>query len=1039
VLRWFASLAAVMILVALFGIWRLMQGPIELNWLTPYVQTAFDHSGLGLKVTISGVRLGIDRGSHQLDLWAEDVRVSGPNGDLLARFPEMATSFGLDALLRGQLAPTQVIVERPVLHLVRDTSGAVSARIGTGEQAPADLGPAMLERLAGPREGDSPIGMLRHVSIRGATVSVDDKRSGRTWQADRVDLGVERGPKGVRGNFSLAMPLGSSLSELRARYIYFADRQVLDLDLSFDGVQPADIPPLIPELAQLQHVEAPVSGTLHTRIDLAQRMPEGSRLDLTIGKGALYSRWLPTGSVPIEKGELHAVYAPETSELHLDNLALDLGGGTELIASGAISGVTPELIAAPANARPPGHVGGKLAAVLKHAPVAQLATLWPMAFSPGGRRWVLDNIRDGVLDEATMRLGLDVDPVEHTAKVVNASGGLRYHDLAVNYFDGLPLLHKVAGSATFGDNHLDFTPSSGILNGLKITGGTVQLTTLDQPIDHLAIDLTLAGPLQDTLEVIDAKPLRYAHAIGIDPARVSGRAESQLHFKLPLLADLKPEAIDYTAKVTLTGANLGKVVLGRLVSDADLAIDVTHGGAHVEGTARIDGTPSKVDGSVFFHPKSGPLATYRLGMTLDDAARQRLAFDIAPDRLKGPIAVDVTYSVFAGNRGEATALLDLRGATLLMPEADWKKPAEQPGTAKLVLDLADDGITQIPQLDVKAPGLDGHFSAQFSADHKRVDRVDVRRLVVGQTNLSGVMTRRDTGGWRADIRAASVDARHLIKEATTSAPSVQSPPLALTAQIDRLILGAQREVRQVSAQLLRTGGVWQSGRITAQFVNSHRLSLQFAENGGDRLVFRSDDLGAALQVLGVADGAVGGSLTIDGRLSEVAGKRVLNAHVEGENYTMNRTPMMARLLALPSLTGIASTLSGSGLPFSTLRGDFVYNGTRLTLERLLAFGEALGITANGSVDLDRDWIELQGTVAPAYLLNSIIGNVPIIGPLLGGGSQGLFAANYRLDGPIAEPRVMVNPLSALAPGFLRQLFAPITGLPAPQAQQQAEH
>jgi hypothetical protein len=106
---------------------------------------------------------------------------------------------------------------------------------------------------------------------------------------------------------------------------------------------------------------------------------------------------------------------------------------------------------------------------------------------------------------------------------------------------------------------------------------------------------------------------------------------------------------------------------------------------------------------------------------------------------------------------------------------------------------------------------------------------------------------------------------------------------------------------------------------------------------------------------------------------------------------------------------------------------------------MLAFGEALGITASGSVDLDRDWLELQGTVAPAYLLNSIIGNVPIIGPLLGGGTQGLFAANYRLDGPSAAPHVMVNPLSALAPGFLRQLFAPITGLPTPQPQLQASH
>jgi len=54
-LRWIGSFAAVIILVLLFGIWRLMQGPIELNWLTPYVEAAFQRSGIGLKMAISGV------------------------------------------------------------------------------------------------------------------------------------------------------------------------------------------------------------------------------------------------------------------------------------------------------------------------------------------------------------------------------------------------------------------------------------------------------------------------------------------------------------------------------------------------------------------------------------------------------------------------------------------------------------------------------------------------------------------------------------------------------------------------------------------------------------------------------------------------------------------------------------------------------------------------------------------------------------------------------------------------------------------------
>ena len=897
----------------------------------------------------------------------------------------------------------------------------------------------MLEQLAGPRERDAPLGLLPELSIRGATVIVDDRRSGQTWRVDRVDLSVERGPKGVRGDFSLAMPMGTSLPELHARYIYFADRQVFDLDMSFDGVQPADIPPLVPELVQLQHVEAPVSGTLRTRIDLAQRQAQGSRLDLTLGKGEVRSEWLPGGSVAIDKGELHAIYAPESSEVQVEKLALDLGGGAELVVDGTLDGVTQELIAAPEDARPPGHVAGQLTAALRHVPVARLGAVWPTVLSPGGRRWVLENIHDGVLDEAAVQLGLDLDPVAHTANVLSAQGSLRYHDLTINYFNGLPLVRQVGGTASFAGKHLDFTPTSGTLKGVKVTGGAVRLTDLGEHPAWMTIDLALAGPLQDMLEVIDSKPLRYAHAIGVDPAHVGGQAESQLHFRFPLVDDLKLDAIDYAAKATISGASLDKVVLDRGITDGNFALDIARAGAHIQGTARLDDIPAKLDANIPFHAKSGPRAVYRIGLTLDEEAQRRFDLDLAPDRLEGPIAADITYTAFAGNRGEATAVLDLRNATLAIPEAGWEKPPDQPGTATLVLQLDNEKITRIPQIEVTAPGLDGRFAALFSDDHQHIAQFEIRRLTVGQSDVSGTVTPRVEGGWHADIHAARVDARHLIKDATTSAPSPPSPPLAVDARVDRLVFGPRRELDHVTAALVRTGGIWRSGRIEGRFADGHGMSLQFGEEDGDRLIFKSDDFGATLKLLDIADGVVGGHVTVDGQLSQVDGKRTLRAHVEGDDYTLVHAPLMARMLAFPSLTGFASMLGGTGLPFFTLHSDFSYDGSRLTLTRLLAFGEALGVTANGWLDLDRDWLELQGTLAPAYALNSLFGNVPIIGELLGGGSQGLFAANYRLSGTSADPQVMVNPLGALAPGILRELFAPIVGVSAPQQEQEAVH
>ena len=65
---------------------------------------------------------------------------------------------------------------------------------------------------------------------------------------------------------------------------------------------------------------------------------------------------------------------------------------------------------------------------------------------------------------------------------------------------------------------------------------------------------------------------------------------------------------------------------------------------------------------------------------------------------------------------------------------------------------------------------------------------------------------------------------------------------------------------------------------------------------------------------------------------------------------------------------------------------------------------------------------MQGTLVPAYTLNSVLGNIPLLGNLLvGKEGEGIFAMTYGVDGPIGEPTVTVNPLSALAPGFLRSI------------------
>ncbi|HTZ37357.1 MAG TPA: AsmA-like C-terminal region-containing protein [Stellaceae bacterium] len=1036
-LGWLGGLAAVTILVAAATIWRLLQGPVELDRLAPYVEAALQRSGAGLGVALSGVSIAIDGETHQLDLRVRDVRLSLPGGERLARLPEVVASFSAGALLAGRLEPTRIVVERPTVALRRDASGALSLRIG--DPAATDDRMTLDGALAlfGPPRPGAPWSRLRRIAVRDATIVVDDRPSGRVWRADRAAATLERSIAGAAGDLSVAIAVGSSSPELHATYRVDAATQRLDLQLAADGVDPVALAPLAPALAPLAQAEFPVSGTLGLRVDLAAGRAEGGRLDLAFGEGAIATDLLAGGRLAVARGELHADYDPGRAELRLERLAFDLHGGTTVTLGGRLDGLQPQLFGRAAT--PPAPLDGALDISLSHVPVGRAGALWPRAVSPGGRRWVMDNIPEGTVDELAVQLGVAVDPTTLGVAFGEPHGTIRFHDLTVDYFAGLPPARKVAGTATIGDRRIDFTVTGGAIKSLKTTSGSMSIVDIGAPVETLSVDVGIAGPLQDALEVIDSKPLRYAHDAGIDPARVGGKVDAQVHFKLPLLAELKLDAVDYGAKATLSGASYGKIAFDRNLTDATLTLALGRTGAHVEGGGRFDATPATFDGNLYFHPKSGPRIRYRVGMTLDDEARARLGWDMG-DRLAGPVGVDLTYTVPAGGQhSTVAALVDLTAASLACDEAGWKKPAGVPGTARLNAELDDDAIVGEPQIEIKAPGLDTRFGVALDRDTRSVERVDIRRLALADSDVAGTVTRRPGGGWRADIRGPRLDLGRQVKHALDDDTPDNPAPLAIEAHIGRLLLGPHREAHEVSASLLRERGQWQSVRVDSRLGpgQQHRLALSL---GGQRLHAESDDLGAVLSLFGLADNVVGGHLAVDGTLADVDGHRTLRAHLEGSGFSLVRAPALARLLSLASLDGLTSMMTGSGIPFQTLRADFALAHRRVSLSRLIVYGGALGITAKGWLDPGTDRIDIDGTLAPAYTLNSVLGNFPVIGSvLMGGEGQGLFAASFKVLGSSADPTVTVNPLSALTPGLLRHLFDPFLGtaeaepLPPPPA------
>jgi hypothetical protein len=109
--------------------------------------------------------------------------------------------------------------------------------------------------------------------------------------------------------------------------------------------------------------------------------------------------------------------------------------------------------------------------------------------------------------------------------------------------------------------------------------------------------------------------------------------------------------------------------------------------------------------------------------------------------------------------------------------------------------------------------------------------------------------------------------------------------------------------------------------------------------------------------------------------------------------------------------------------FTKLKAEFGRTNSRLEFRDAAIWGAQVGFKLSGWIDYGRDRADISGTFVPAYGLNNVFAQVPLFGPILGGGqNEGLFAVNFRVSGAASAPTLTVNPLSAVAPGFLRKLF-----------------
>ncbi len=144
-----------------------------------------------------------------------------------------------------------------------------------------------------------------------------------------------------------------------------------------------------------------------------------------------------------------------------------------------------------------------------------------------------------------------------------------------------------------------------------------------------------------------------------------------------------------------------------------------------------------------------------------------------------------------------------------------------------------------------------------------------------------------------------------------------------------------------------------------------------------------------------------------------------NSKLVIDNFKVQEVPVLAKLLTLASLQGIADLLTGEGIRFSDFEMTFSNKNNLLRIEELYAIGPAISILMNGYIEKN-ELVSLRGTLVPATTINRTISSIPLIGNILVGKKvgEGVFGVSFKIKGPPKKLKTTVNPVKTLTPRFI---------------------
>lgn len=1032
------------------------------DWVTDRIETRLNENMLG-----GGVRLGSAAFEVQPNgtpgVVLRNVALRDATGAQIAQLNEVGARFALAEILRARVVPEVLRVSGAQITVRRSVDGAFSLGFG-GMNTPAMGDLAGILDLIDASFSQAPLSDVARVEADDLTITLEDARSGRLWQATRGALRLNNDADGIGITVVSEVFNGTeNLALVQLSFLSTKGSAAASLGIQIENAAATDIAAQAPALSYLEVLDAQVSGALRTVID-ASGSVESFAATLEIGEGALQ----PTPEarpIPFNRGRAYLTYDPATRKIDFSELSVE-SDALRVVTDGhaylsEFDGVWPRalvgqvqlsafslspegMFVAPANfdagaadfrlrldpftiefgqiflndteasVHARGEIGADsegwrmaLDASAERLTPARLMRYWPLTYEPRTRDWLTRNVLGGELQDVN-------------ASVRFAPGGpprfgvtYDFADARVRFLRHMPVISGGAGHAALVDGRYAMRLDAGQIwarrgGPVDLTGSTMAILDVDAKPGRMELALVGRGALEAVLDVLDNKPFEVLRKSGRSAAIAEARASFTADVALDLVKDLPVEEVAFDVSAKLRNVSSDQIVPGRLLEADTLDVIVTPTLLQVSGDATLDGLPLNAAWRQALGPGTGRESRVDGWVELSQRFLDTFGINLPPGSVSGQgrglIALDVVPDAPVAFQLQS----DLAGVALDLGALGWSKPASTPGGLTI-----EGALGPVPVID--ALRLTGNgFLAEGDvtlAEGGRLVSADFDTVRLGNwLDVAATLTGRGPGQpVGVALTGGTIDLRNL-PEARSPGAGGERVPLSIA--LDRMIVSEGIALAPFRGEIVTGSGL--DGTFEAQMNGGVPVrGVMVPQRGRTAIRMQADDAGAVFRDAGVFKSLAGGSFDVI--LTPRADGPGFDGRLELRTTRLRDQPVLADLLDAVSIVGIIDQLQGPGILFDTVEARFRLLPDQLLLDQGSAVGASLGISLDGIYDLEGKQVDMQGVISPIYLFNAI-------GQIFTRRGEGLFGFTFTMTGGSDAPRVQVNPLSILTPGMFREIF-----------------